>query len=377
MFVNIADVPSLSLHKPPASSATVVCILREDGVLRTAKKGEEGATYVALDWLHKQRPELFGWGIRVTKRLDNVIAAQKRRLEVEKVVKCGLSSHLLEGFLREPIRQRVRSISEATNKAGLMLLDIVMQCQDSDMELPNMDQTFLYRLLTGNVEDPTIKRLVEGTFASFPPIQRYGGDYQLYAHATNTMLTNLKKSVVFAVEASSIRYIQAWCKHAPGERGKADGIIKAVNKWGIMEDLTPHAQAFVVSERKCMGEPRMVSQSWLSGNISLVLKQYRRWLCFLEDNGSKLFTITPIWDIRSHFIKLDTDALYLLMKSQKLYGGSQEEFREGIDDQFRSVFKLSGLATKKWHFSRMIETDGVSMRPFHERKVRRRNKEGP
>ena len=358
-FFSLASVASLVAK--PVPKGQVLMAVMEDAGLRRPKKGEVGGDYVSAEWLREHRPEAFGLDPVARKRPDKAAMKKQREFESEKAVKCGLDGHVLQKSLLGPIRDRVRTVSQATNRAGLMLLDIVMRCQDDGCALPEMDQTFFYRLLTASSTESTIRTAMSDTFASFPAVPRHKGDKQLYASAAAAMKTNFKNSIVFAFEPRQKRYVAAWCKQSPEARGKPWPIIKAINNWGLEEDLTPEASEFVRTERASMGGPESITGTWLAGNVETVLALYRRWLTFLEDEGTKLYSVTPIWKIRSHFIKLDTDALFGLMNAEELYRGNHEAFKADSVTQFESVFKLSGLASKQWRFSRMVETDGVTL----------------
>ena len=363
MFVNCADVPSSSSQKGPPKSAIIECVLTEEGLLRRVREGEEGESYVSVDWLFSRRPDVFGLVAKKRTRPDKAAAKAERQYTVEKVVKCGLHRHLLQKSLLGPIRDRVRTVSEATHRAGLMLLDIILRNLDRGTALPEFDQTFFRQLL---LTDPYNSHVAESTrdaFAKCSTIKRYKGDGQLYSSAAKSMMTNFKNSLVFAFEARQKRYVKLWCSQDPDARGTPWPIIKAINKWGTPEALTIEGEQFVGRERASMGLTLQssVTTTWLSGNVRTVLETYRRWLSYLEDHDAKLFCLTPIWTIRSHFIKFDTDALFGLMNAEGLYGGNLEAFKKDATTQFQSVFKLRGLACTDWHFSNMVETDGVAM----------------
>jgi len=356
-YVRLADIVGVKI----SASASIDAVL-EDGVLRRPICGETPETFILEAWLRKQRPEVFGLPRRVRTRPDKALARSERKGEVEKVVKCGLSSHLEEMSLLEPIRKRVRAVSEATNRAGLMALDIIMSCQDRGTPLPDFDQTFFRQLMLDSSKVEGVEETAR-LFAEFPDPVRYVGDGQLYSSAALSMVTNFKNSIVTPFEARQKRFVRTWCDEDPAARGPAWPIIKAINLWGLDEPLLPDAAAFVAQERRDLGlgDGEGIVDSWLRANTGVVLATYRRWLRYLEDRGAKVFCICPVWDIRAHFIKIDTDALYGLMKSEGLYGGNLDQFKEDAILQFSTVFRTGPLATKKWRFSRMVETDGVSM----------------
>ncbi len=356
-FIRLTDVKGTK-HIPRGQ---VIDAVLRDSVLRKPGVSEVGESFVSTAWLRMHRPDAFGLDAKRRLRPDKAVAQAQRRFEQEKVVKCGLAGHLAQKSLAQARRDRVRSVSEATNRAGLALMDLVMTCQDEERDLPLLDQTFFRRLLLMDVSDLHIAECARGAFAKFPQLRRFAGDGQLYSSAAKAMETNFNNSIVYAFEPRQKRYVREWCKEAPLERGEAWPIIKAINCWGVQEPLTAAGAAFVKRERLAMGNPAVVARSWLETRTATVLLCYRRWLNLLEDRGARLFSITPVWDIRAHFIKFDTDAMHGLMHAEGLYAGNRKAFKADAVQQFESVLHLSGLATKQWHFSRMVETDGVAL----------------
>ena len=360
-FVRLADVAArVGKPIPPGK---VIQAVRDGCGLRRPVAGEAADDFVPTAYLRDQRPEALGEAAKVRKRADRAEAYALGKLEFERVVKCGLPGHLLQKSLTQAIRDRVRAVSEATNRAGLMLLDVVMRCQDSNVPLPEMDQTFFRQLLLADPGNSSVRGCLADTFASFPSPPRFVGDGQLYSSAAARMVTTFGNCLVYAFEPRLRRYINTWCKQAPEARGEPWPILKAITNWGTMEELTPEARAFVAEERSHMGDPSNVTASWLKGNPETVLRMYRRWLTYLEEKGAKVYSVVPQFAIRSHFIKLDTDAMYGLMKAEQLYKGNLDDFKADAVTQFESVLDLDGLVTKKqgWKFSRMVETDGVAL----------------
>ena len=94
--------------------------------------------------------------------------------------------------LVDAIRARVCAVSETTHRAGLMLLDIIMTCQDNGRRMPKFTQTFFLQMLLSNRVNPYVATALEGPFSAFPAPQRYRKDSQLYSSAAASMLTNFK-----------------------------------------------------------------------------------------------------------------------------------------------------------------------------------------
>ena len=150
--------------------------------------------------------------------------------------------------------------------------------------------------------------------SAFPAPQRYRGDSQLYTSAAVGMLTSFKNSIVHAFEARQKRYVRTWLR-ANNIRDRPFDVIKAINAWGVRVDLSPFVEGLVELERRELGlaGDAAVTTAFLAANVAPVLASYRRWLGYLENREAKGFSVSPIWDVRAHFIKLDIDATHGLL----------------------------------------------------------------
>ena len=305
-------------------------------------------------------------------RPDRAAALASRKTEVERVVKCALAKRLLQKSLKQPIVDRCRSVSQATHRAGLMFLDIVTKFvaelrrggEPSAPFPPIFDDkhslTFFRRLLTGDKKEPRVAESLNTTFAGFPEPTRYPGDGQLYTYAAKSVQTNVRNIVTEAFRDRQIRYVKSWCRQRSVRQGTWFAIIKRINDWGIQEELSLEAEAFAAVERHLLGSPETLSTKWLKEHPDKVFEAYARWLTALEVADEKGFVLTPQFRVKTHNITLDTDALYGIMKAEGLYRGNDQTFRADRDAQWSSVFDTAGLASGKWSFTGMVETDGVA-----------------
>ena len=60
-------------------------------------------------------------------------------------------------------------------------------------------------------------------------------------------------------------------------------------------------------------------------------------------NDAQQFTLTPVSQIKSHFLTIATRVLYYIMKNCDLFSGKQSEFRESRDEHFARCFEYSEL----------------------------------
>lgn len=221
---------------------------------------------------------------------------------------------------------------------------------------------------------------VQQAFGRFSPPDRFPYDSNQYAAAAKTMLTSFRNSLVHAFHPRLVRYVREWCKQAPDERGDAWPIVEAITGWRDSGRAAPAplpevAQSFVAIERASLGNPARVSEAWLKTNPRAVLATYRRWLAFFESIGTRRFPLTPVFGIRSHFMKVDTNVLYGMVTEAGLFSGNLRSFRDGVEDQWGSIFCLRDaarvrdakrqprkrLASDKWRFTNLVETNGVAI----------------
>ena len=305
-------------------------------------------------------------------RPDRAAALSGRRFTTEKVVKSGIRKRLLQASLQEPIKVMCASISQAMHRGGLIFNDIVMRHiserragESPTLPFPSIfddetSLTFFRNMLIGGTSERRVSQSLTTTFRDYPSPDRHPGDSQLYTWAAKTFQTSVRNLVTEAFGPRQIRYVKSWCAKSPARRGTWWAIIKRINGWGVQEDITLEAAAFVTVERQLLGNPSEVSTKWLKDNSATVFEAYGRWLKVLEVHDEARFHLTPHFGVKMHYITIDTDALYGIMKAAGLYGGNIKSFRNDSAEQWGSVFKTTGLATSQWTFSRTIETDGVA-----------------
>lgn len=378
----------------------------DNGVAKRAKEGDEGALqFIAKQWyLDAKEPHTRG---------DKAASRKNKKFEVERVIKGCLKKRLVETGLRDNLNQRVTDLSKATHRAGLLLSLIVTRAMEEGLQIPLMDTTFFYNLLKASTQEDTecdsdvesdcdsdseddyapdedegseisliqenLKKQRGGicsvgteAFAKalpfinhIPDSRRNFGDANCLVMAASSMKTCVFNSIIHAFAPRIKRYVKTWCKQDPVARGDWLPIVANITGWreegGCDTPLTTEAQDFVEHERRQLGNPKRISEAWLKSHPRTVFSAYHRWLRFFESHDVKVFPLTPIYDIRSHFIKIDTVTLYGIMKEENKYRGNLSQFKEDAEVQWSTVFKTTGLASKKWSPSFLVETDGVSL----------------
>ena len=106
-----------------------------------------------------------------------------------------------------------------------------------------------------------------------------------------------------------------------------------------------------------LGQP--IEKTWIRQHPGPILRLYHSILQRCEAEGTKGFSLLPIFDMKAHFACIDSDVLRGLMRAAGLIPNSLSEsgFRALKDDHLRSVLKVP----KGCNFGE-VKTDGVSLR---------------
>jgi hypothetical protein len=135
--------------------------------------------------------------------------------------------------------------------------------------------------------------------------------------------------------------------YKPWSFAPLDGLPEEFQQW-----LHSHQAYFQTNER--------ITKFWLEKNLHRAVCYMHFMQQVLDQLGQANFSIAPIVDIRSHFITIDNNILYHLMKNVKLFSGVEKTFNANLDQHWFRCFKIEKFS--KWrHFGHIIETDGVSV----------------
>ena len=402
----------IATRKSLPTSKVAWGIPTENGVVKKAKEGDEGSLqFVAKQWyLDAIKPHTRG---------DKAASRQNKKFEVERVIKGCLEKRLVDKGLRDAIYKRVHDLSKATHRAGLLLSLIVTRAMEEGLQIPLLDTTFFYNLLNASSsckddackddacecdsdaesdadsnddfdsdeDDESEATMIPenlkkqrggictvGTEAlakalplanDIPESTRNFGDANCLVMAASSMKTCVFNSIIHAFAPRLKRYVKTWCRQDPEARGDWLPIVSQITGWreegGGDATLSREAQEFVIEEMRQFGNPKRMSEAWLKSHPRTVFSAYHRWLRFFETHDFKVFPLTPIYNIRAHFMKIDSVTLYGIMKEGNIYGGNLAQFKEDAEVQWGTVFNTSGLASKKWSPTLLVETDGVSL----------------
>ena len=302
--------------------------------------------------------------VKNRKRPDKRDALLERENEQERAVPCGLASRIRDPGIRAKlvpeIERRVAQISKAKHAAGIILNDILIQCcATGGPSLPEIDQTFMRRLLLRDGANCPIIRGACSRYSCLPAPVRFQGDGQPYSSTAKEMLTSFKNILTEAFEARQKSTVKHFVRLNPECKGETWKIIKRINGWGLQEEMCDKARSYADHERSVMGIQHSVSKRWLECNPKTVLRAYVRWLNYREATGGKTFSVGPTFDVRAHHVTFDTRAMYGLFKSTGIVTCNEDTFRGLASEQIESIFRTSGLVGSSWHFNNNITTNGV------------------
>jgi hypothetical protein len=295
---------------------------------------------------------------------------RKRTNEV--VVKCCLSSRILNAEVKEEIQNRVLQTSKIVHRGSLLFNRLLLHCLQTNSELPPLDdQTFFRQCFTMGIElaktrskFPPLQDLYSTAFHSFPRPERCSGDSNTLVYAAKKYMTNFHTMLITTFETRQKKFLNAYGEEHGLTREVLSWVRYAINGWNhtSRNQLPDSLLPFIQTQRALLGlgEVEELTSRWLETNPNALLKYYYSILQYYTEHKKPLFTLAPIARIRNTFITIDTTVLYEILKAVNLFEKSLKEFMDLRDDHWRSIFVLEGLKSKG-DFTYLVETDGVGL----------------
>ena len=326
---------------------------------------------------------------KVDKRPDRHLAMQRRKLLNERVVKVSLPGILVNNHSKVEVRRHIDNLvcytSKVTNLGSIVLNRMLLHCLNNDVDLPDLNSQTLFRqcMLIG-VEDskcnwlPVIQEVWAESFGSFQKIPHLKYSSTAVEYAAISLKTTLKNSLCVPFHKRQGYVIKAFL----AERGfdtciKNIKMVKClINGWKceakFSEVEQPLVDEFVSVQRGYLGlgDEEAVHDEWLKKYPSIVLKYYYKILKYIEgynarvaeEDWVRLFTIAPISAIKRHFIKIDSNVLYGIMKNSQIAECTRKNFHF-MENVFK-VFEFNNVkVSSKYRLKDegvIIETDGIS-----------------
>ena len=244
-------------------------------------------------------------------------------------------------------------------------------------------QTFVRQLLLGpgGAENPN--DLIGEYYTRHPeltPIARRNySDGNIYSAGATTYLTNLKNSFKMNIGSRIKTFCRRFKEVHNLNNAEYVWMLYQINGWtnfpqqllqggGQIFPLRQEVVDTIAEHRRVLGliGNARLTKGWtrLSTSLPSMLRYNILINRFYEAHDNiKIFNIVPICKIRAHFMTIDTDALFGILKDAKLIAKDlkYETFYEMRHDHWHATFKISKLQGKDNVFGENIQTDGVSM----------------
>ena len=303
----------------------------------------------------------------------------------EYVVKTSLPGKIKESSIACELDKWVLQVSKITNKGSLVLNRTLIHCLNNNVQLPDLtDQTFYTQCMTVGINKrkfTKVNKALDDTWnlvfdKSFPSIDRIDGDGQAISYASKTYATNFKNSLIYNFDSRQKTFLRQKIQDLGLEMDSLHPIRCAINGFTCRSEVPVQAKSFVEEQRRFLNPPENgITLTWIGNNMETVVRYYWSILKYLEEyENTKRFNIAPVSRIKRHFVTVDTNILYNLMRNVNLLDKKCKigDFKVLKDEHFRSIFNFKNL--KYEHFSYLIETDGVSI-CFHFRKIPKEEKQ--
>lgn len=302
----------------------------------------------------------------------------------ERVVKCCLKKYLLQPDLLPIIQERVSLVSRLSHRGSLFFNHYLLHCLERGLPLPDLkDQTLYQQCFTmgAAVITKTIGTLQEFYTTVehlYPPPQRLTGDTDAIKYTSKQYMTNFHTYLKMTFQKRQKIFIYLWGGARGLSRDECFSVICEINGWDIRKYqsvMSAEITAFIQQQREVLGIKvnESVNKAWFKEHYQNIVCYQYMMLSFFLRSGRKGYNIAPIISIRNHFLRIDTGALYGLMRAGKLVPGGRETFYDMAEDHFRSVFAIDRINKHK-ELGCFVETDGISLCiHFHTPKVSNKN----
>lgn len=328
---------------------------------------------------------------KVRKRPDRSARNQEAKDSDHTIVKCCLLKRLrgdeeTRRSLRSAITDRVTAFSQRARCAGLALQHIIKKCAAAHPEdaaaiqFPAnlFDQTFVRQLFLGTDSANLPEAAITAFYQAHPWMHavvsqeetRHSYDQNTYTHGAKTYLTNLKTQIVTNLEARVRVFTRQYAQVVPG--GLSDNERRAMlyqlMGWALPPGLSPvseDVQAVINEHRRILNADTPttnLNEWWAKQHREDILRYYIHLNRFRAAHNMKLFDIAPVCRIKAHFITIDTDVLYGIMKDAHLVSSActKSAFQLLGSAHWQSFFEYDSLRARDQKFTGTIETDGVA-----------------
>jgi hypothetical protein len=314
------------------------------------------------------------------KRPDRTEKLKQRSILQETVVKCCLLKHLYGDTqtkmnIVDAIDKRVLSFSQryvvATLGYSYAIRNLFEEKNVLDVQLPCsfFDQTFARQFMLG-MDGTTVHNDIVHEFMNQYPqfyenIERHFSDRNIYTHGSTLLLTNLVNHFQLNLQGVIKR-----CCHGENKHETMAGLylVNGLLLPSWLNPVFPQKAEFyehIAMQRKVLGleGEEKVTIEWTKSksNLQNIIRYFIFANRYLQANNLTLFKVTPLASIRRHFITMDADVLYGIMRDCNLIECNLKTFSPLAKEHWESIMKIKKLQGKNNVFTGTVQSDGVSI----------------
>ena len=321
------------------------------------------------------------------KRPDVALKRKERAKNDQKVVKCFLSSLLINQDKKEQIiqviKERVTALSKRQVIASISLNYLIKELFH-DVSLDKLNDVILPDIL----ETTFIRQLFLGTDDSrkpFPEIEQFYTRHPYLLQKINEQPTHIGLRNVYSAAAAKFstnvwnhlwinikKRVYQFIDEYIIDKDSKSAVLYHIMNWtmtqekiDIINSLSPQVLDLIKIQKEILGETQ-IDEKWCK-NKSNFNKLLRYSIFISQTTSKKQFNIIPMSKIKNHYITIDSSSLWGIFKEVGLFDKNLETFTALKDDHWRSIIDVSKVQGKNCNFTNTIETDGSSICVHFER----------
>ena len=321
------------------------------------------------------------------KRADVALKLKERKNYDQKVVKCFLSSLLVNQDKKqqiiEAIKNRVTALSKRQVIASISLNYLIKELFHNvplenikDVSIPDiLDTSFIRQLLLGtddarkpfteivefNKRHPYLLQKINEQPSHF-------GVMNVYTAAAAKFATNVWNHLWMNIKSRVYQFIDEYIK----DKDSKHAVLFHLMNWkmthekiDIINSLPPEVLELIKIQKDILGLTQ-IDEKWCKdkSNFNTLL----RYSIFISQiTSQKQFNIIPMSKIKNHYITIDSSSLWGIFRDVKLFDKTIATFTAYKDDHWKSIINVSKVQGKNCKFTNTIETDGSSICVHFER----------
>ena len=320
------------------------------------------------------------------KRKDVALKLKERSKHDQKVVKCFLSSLLVNQDNKQQIiqviKERVTALSKRQVIASVSLNYLIKELFHDvsldklhDVTIPDiLDTTFIRQLLLGTDDANKPVPEIEQFYTSHPYLLQkineqpsHIGLRNVYVAAATRFSTNVWNHLWMNIKKRVYQFIDEYI-----DKDSRHAVLYHIMNWtmtqekiDIINSLSPYVLELIKIQKDILGAEQ-IDEKWCK-NKSNFNKLLRYSIFISRTTVEKQFNIIPMSKIKNHYITIDTWSLWGIFKDVKLFDKTAVTFDSLKKEHWNSFIDVSKVQGKDCKFTYTIETDGSSVCVHFER----------